>query len=527
MAYRQRQSSYARQAPPRRQPQPERRRLAQQTKPRPKPRIKPSQPTSGGLFSAKLVAALFFVFVFSYIGHSIWDFMTPGVNTMIVRMSTMESPRSIPGLIIRTESVHYADRAGNVEFWVQENQRIYVGAHVASIQDSGMVRSATAYLSGVETQALNLQTLRPASYGTAAGIQRFNNNMTNMINNNIHSFTALSLSEIYALRDNLSHTINARNQINIGDALAAREPLAREHERHMSAYGINSANMRARTSGIVSRFVDGREATLTLASISELTREDIRETTDYDIITPSQEVQSGDAVFKIVGNVWYIASYMPTDMIEGFTVGSMQNIYLHNDNTGNYEPHTLRIESIEYGARYSLVVFRNTRHVIDFISQRNISIRTSSGTQRGFQIPDTAILTRHHYRIPLGFIHGETERYVLIFTETGNIMVPVTYDESTDYHAYIPDTPGLTIGSILVPRDPYGNHFMLSDSYVRVIHGVYAVVLGAVAFRHIDLGDSSVEGGYVWLDPSLSHGISEFSNIITNASTVVAGQIIR
>ena len=524
MAYKQRQDSHIRQAPPRRQPQ---NRRSAQTKTR--LRTVTSQPSSGGLFSTKLVVAIFFVFVFVYIGHSIWAFMTPGVNIMIVRMSTTGVTRSIPGIIIRDEVVYYADRTGHVAFRVQENERVGVAAHVASIvSDVAGAQVATMHLSNVEDMAQSTQARRPATYGTDSGVQRLNNNLTNMVNRRIHSFTALNLSEIYALREDLNRTITTRNQINQGSALIAWEPLAREYERHQAAYRAFTRNVYASGSGIMSRVIDGHETSFTRDMIGNLTRDHVREVMDYDILTPTSEVQEGDAIFKLVGNVWYIAAYMPNDMIHDFVEGAMRTVYLYNANTRNYEPHSLRVERIDYGMRYSLVVFRNTRHVADFMNQRNIRIRTTSGIRRGLKIPDTAIITRRHYRIPFGSIHGETDYYVLVLSGDGNTRVSVTFDESTDYYAYIPAAYGLTVGNLLVPRDPgESNHVLLTDSYVRVIHGVYVVDFGTVVFRRVNIGENSIEAGYVLLDPSLNQGISEFNNIVTDASTVVAGQIIR
>jgi len=527
MAYRQKHDSRIRQAPPRRKPQqgPSKKTVPPNKK---KKKLRNSGPPSGGSFSSKFVAAVFFIFVFVYIGHSAWAFVTPEVNTMIVRMNTVTEPRSIPGVIIRDEQVHYANNSGYVQFMVQENERVSVNTQVVRIvNDPISANTAREYLSAVENMASNTQARRPATETTDSGIQRINDDLANIVNGRIYSFTALNLNEIYAMRDNLNNRISARNQINTGSAIVAWEPLAREYERHRAAHDASISNMYAAGSGIMSRLIDGHEASLTRDMIGNLTRDDIRISADYGPLTLATEVQEGDALFKTVGNVWYIAAYMPNDMVQAFTEGAMRIVYLHNASTDNYEPHNVRVERIEYGIRYTLVVFRNTRHVTEFMNQRNISIRTASGVRRGLEIPDTAIVTRRHYRIPLGSIHGEEgSNYVLVLTETGNTRLFVTIDERTDYYAYIPVVPELTVGSLLIPRDD-GIHVLLNEARIRVLNGVYAIVFGTVTFRTINIGESGLEAGYVLLDPSLNHGINEFSTIVTDASTVVAGQIVR
>ena len=520
MAYRQGRDSYTSQTPPRRQPQ-----IKRHTKRKTSSRS--LQPPSGGLFSAKLVVAVFFIFVFVYIGHSALGFEAHDVDLMIVRMNTIETPRSIPGVIIREERLHYASNSGYIQFLVQENERVGVNTPIVSItNDLNSARVAIEQLSTVESLATNTQALRPGAVDS--GVQRLNNDLTNIVGGRIHSFTTLNLSEIYALRDNVNQRISTRNQINTGSAIAAREPLAREYERHTSALDASIRNMYATESGIMSRLIDGHETSLTRDMIGYLTRDDIRAVEDYGIIAPTIEVQEGEPIFKTVGNVWHIATYMPNDMIQNFVVGQTRTIYLRNGNTGFYEPHSLRIERIDDGIRYSLVVFRNTRHVIEFMNQRNISIRTASGVRHGLIVPDTAIVTYRHYRIPLTSIHeDEGDNYVLISTETGTVRLSVNKDDYTEYHAYVTAVPGLTVGSLLVPSDPDGTHILLTDANVRVQNGVYAVVLGTVVFRAINIGEGGLETGYVLLDPALNQGISEFSSIVVNASTVVAGQIIR
>lgn len=489
-----------------------------------KRKLKNPQPPSGGLFSAKIVIAIFFLFVFVYIGHSIWDFWTPTVDTMIVRISTIDSPRSVTGIIIRDEQVFYAERDGQIEFWVSDNERVAVGAPVASVQNPHMVEAAVERLNLVEAQAIETQGRR---HLTDTTVQSLNNNLNNIATARVHSFSTMNLSEIYSLRDNLNQVINTRNQINVNDGVSSRDNLAREQAQHRSVLEYNSHNMYARASGIMSRVIDGQENLLTRASIGYLTPEDVRQVVGHDSLVQSQDVLAGDSAFKIVGNVWYIAADMPNDMIEGFVEGTTRRVYLLNAATGLYEPHNLSISRIDYGTRYSLVVFRSTRHVIDFLGQRNVSIRTTTGVQRGLMIPYSAITTRRYFQIPIGYIHGTTANYVVVSAESGDIEIPVTVERTTDYNAYVSPVIGLTTGSLLLPLAPYEPLILLSSEHVTELSGVYLVRLGEAVFRAIDMGGSGAEMGYVLLDPALNPGIVEFANIVTDASTVQEGQLLR
>ena len=491
-----------------------------------KPSIPPKPPVKGNL-STVLVFGAFIIFVLAYVTHSALVWLTPSVDTMLVRMSTINEPRSVNAIIIRDEWVYTAEKDGAVEFIVQDHEWVRVDSHIASIIDPEMAHTATRHLSAVQEQAISVQNRRYATALTDTEVERLNTNLNNTINGRIHNFTTLNLSEIYSLRNDVSRVVNTRNQINISDGITARLSLTREYTRHSMALDEYSRNMYAAVSGIMSRLIDGKETVLTTDSLNSLTRYDIQEIVDYTTLTLSHEVQAGDPVFKVVGNVWYIAAYMPNDMITGFTEGMSHRFYLLNAGTGIYEPHVLRVRSIEYGTRYSLVVLRSTRHVVDFINQRNISIRTASGVQRGLKLPYTAIVTTNHYQIPNGFIHGAAERYVMLSTETGSVVIPVTIDEYNDYYSFIPVTSDIRTDSILIPRNPEHQHMLLTDAHLRVLHGVYRVSLGVAVFTPVDLRDGNIDAGYVLLDPAYNPGIREFTNIVTIASTVNAGDIIR
>jgi len=116
---------------------------------------------------------------------------------------------------------------------------------------------------------------------------------------------------------------------------------------------------------------------------------------------------------------------------------------------------------------------------------------------------------------------------VQISAEGGNITMPITIEDSTDYYTYISPVPGLGLGTLLVPTDPQEPHILLSEEHIRELQGIYLVRLGVAEFRVINLGENGVSTGYILLDPALNPGINEFANIVTDATTVVDGQLVR
>lgn len=486
-------------------------------------RKRKAKTTSSGIFSASIVIAIFFLFVFVYIGHAIWDFWTPGIETMIVRTNTVSDPQSFTGVIIRDEQVIYAQRDGQLEFWVHEHERVAVGTLVASVLNPGMAGAAIERLNAIEDQAIEAQSRRHVTDST---VQSINNNIGNMVYARAHNFAAMNLSEIYSLRDNVNQVIGTRNQISVTDGVAARDSLQREQVRHATALQYNSQNMYAPYSGIMSRIVDGMEADLTGASIDSLTRDSVRELVESITTVPAQSVTEGDAAFKLVGNNWYIAVEMPTEKVN-FEEGANRLVYLFNPTVGAYESHSLIVRRIDYGTRYSLVVFRSTRHVTDFMCRRSISIRISSGVESGLLVPDTAIAVRRHFRIPEIYVRGLLENYVVLSVNGESVPLAVTVESTVDGYSYIQQTDSLSVGSLLVPSVSDVSHLLLSSEHLHELYGVYMDRFGAATFRAINLGTNVRDGGYVLLDLALGQGINEFSHIVTDASTVIEGQLLR
>jgi hypothetical protein len=242
-------------------------------------------------------------------------------------------------------------------------------------------------------------------------------------------------------------------------------------------------------------------------------------------MVPNQDLLAHDPAFKIVGNIWYIAAYMPNEMIRGFSANQMRTVYIENPVTGEFLPLTMRVDRITPGTRDSRVVFRSTRYVIDFMHRRNVNIRTTQSVETGLKIPNTAVASRQYYIIPLTFLHGIIENSVLRFSEEGNVSVPVTVAEWAGAYVHIRgDGLELAVGDILL--DGLGGRHELRD--VRTVQGVYRVNTGVADFRVIHTDAPITErGGSTLLCPVRNQrSLNEFDSIVVDADMVTEGQII-
>jgi len=479
--------------------------------------------------SVALVAALFFIFVAMYMVRAVHSALTPSVAVETVRMGNREVQRSVTGMIVRYEEVIYAPRAGQVVWAVANTDRVRRGMLVAGIADVEAAERINTDRRVLEEEMKRLNERRHYSESDPA-VQRINNTLRNAMNSNMHNFSTLNLAEINTLRDHLDNFTDTRIRMIIAASHGAvGVDISRQHDQLTAQLGMNSTNIYATRSGIMFNIVDMHENVVTPDNVTELSRQDVSAIVDHATLFPAREVEAGDPVFKIVGNTWYIVAYMPNDMVQGFAEGTDRVVFVQNAITGNYEQMTMRIVHIEQFHLENRVVFRSSRNVMDFLNQRNISIRTTDYISSGLQVSTSAIVVRRFIRIPVTHVFEQGGYYVHIHDDYGLVQVPIDVSERTDNYVYVlEETLDLVMGDVLIPASLYGDSFTITESTIRVEYGVFRTTFGYANFTPITLdGELSEIDTYTLLDPSRNHNLRQFDPIVTDASTVVQGQIIR
>ena len=479
--------------------------------------------------SVSIVAGIFFTFVIIYMVRAAAVALSVDIHLTAVRIDTLESSVSVSGVIVRYEYVHTADRDGRAIFFVSANDRVPPNMRVVSIQDVDAVRQIDHDLASLEDAIKELNERRLFTV-IDASINHINSNLRSTIDRNMHSFTTRNLQELHSVHDTLIEAINERNRQILDESRNISREQGAMHEALINQRELNSTNMYANISGIMSPIIDGFEGILYPGRMRYLSRDEVRRIVDFTTVTPVRDVSYGDPVFKIVGNTWYVVSYMPNEMIQNFTVGSMQTVYLQSAATGQYVPMNMRVASIYSSPSDSLVILRSNQHVIDFIGQRNISVRTGHNVQQGFSIPVTAITSRTFYTIPLDYIHVTEENTSVIVLHANNMqqLVPVEISRISGTHAYIRDIYTiLAFGDVLKPVYEWYNPFLLSEFDVHLAHGLYRANLGFAEFREIFLDDNeTLTGTNVLLNISRNPYIMQFDLIVTDATRVQQGMIL-
>ena len=485
--------------------------------------------------SVSMVSGLFFFCVILYIIRAAIGFFSATIPTTLIDIGSRDAPESVRGVIVRNEIVHTAPRSGQVMFEVNEDDRVTSGIRVASVGEIAAAQETIAILHENEEGIRNLAGRRTEiSPVTAEAVGRINDYMSAVLVSRAHSFTTLDLSDIYSVRDRISGAIDSRNAQLLDDNIHVSGDLQRMNQQIRAMLGTELHDMYATTTGIVSFITDGYENRFTPDNMTRLEEYDMNVTIDHANLVPNREVEAGDPVFRIVGNVWYIAAYLPNEMASGFRRTETVTLFISNDALGQYVPMLFRIQEIRQEHLVTFVVFRSTRNVHEFVNQRAVYIQTTDTVQRGLAIPNSAIVTRSFFRIPWGYIHGEIiSQYIIIETYYGTTRVSVTPAdiESLVYAFILEETQGVQLGDILLPVNPDElGAFTLHERNIHISRGVYRANDGFADFRIINMQTDEYfinPNDFTVLDPAVNTHIRRFDRIVTDPLVVQQGMRIR
>ncbi|MCL2399451.1 MAG: hypothetical protein FWC91_06885 [Defluviitaleaceae bacterium] len=475
--------------------------------------------------STAFVAGLFFLFVLIYLIQTLFIFFnTPEIPVEMVQLGSISAPVIIEGIIIRDETVYTANRNGFVQFYVNNFSRVRPQERVASIQNIGAVTHIREYISNAEENILG--TIRGNQSAADPNIQRINTQIRNLMDQRLSRNIRLNMAEVYALRDTIVQHVDIRNQMIFNNLESNAWAEQNINYRFLNdQLDANLSYIRINNGGIMTSIVDGFENYLTFDNMYYLTREETRQNVDFDQIFHRREIAFGDDAFKIVNsNRWYIAAYIPNELVENFETGDMYNIFIE----GRREPLDVHIHHMVPGIQETFVIFRSTRYMLDFLETRSIFFRTTDVLQRGLMVANTAIIEREYLMIPLPAIHEGNREYVILVNDSGDRQIHVVVTDSDDYYAFVPThhASNLGVGSVL--RNSFDPETTIIISDERIVQGAFRVNTGIAAFVAIHLSENTpVNERYTILDPVLNIGSLRLNDhIVTDASQVEDGDIV-
>ena len=473
--------------------------------------------------SLSRVTAVFFIIILVYIIQSLLAFVfKPHTKIEQITSGSIVSPVDLTGVIIRDERVYRSAETGSVRFNIAENERVKKGTVICSIQDSEEVDRINEELIEVNEELFRIHAMRADPADQNGSERRINLLIKNLLDDWAYKTNTNDFSALYSLKDNLSANVELRNQAilsNNSDALREqlnkRQLYQEELTRHMTLITTEE-------SGVFSSLLDNYEETYTPNIISKLSKEQtiLKNNPEKQLSLKITEPET--PLFKVIhSNIWYIATYIPNDIIEGWEENDAKTIHVNT-----YDDMPVTVERIASGDGESYVLFKCTRYLEEYLHLRQLRFRVSGDIHEGLKIPQSALVTKTLITIPRGYASIEDDqikRATLI--KSGGDKLTLNYTAIDDDFVYFDPVSNTALPGIEI-QNPADGQTAIQLNETTEITGVYRVNNGIADFRKVILGDIPQTLGYYILEPSLNKGLQEKDSIVYDAAEVTDGQII-
>ena len=470
------------------------------------------------------IASVFFLLAALHAVYYFMSFLTSSeIETTLITLGSVDRRDVFEGVIIRDETVYFAERSGALVFHESENSRVRPGALTASIQESRAIAEINASLASLEAEILAAHYLRSGISRADPHVARINAGIENAILERLPGFALLNMRDVYAAIDAIKTGVNNRNRLIISENLAEgnRLDLIGEHDRLTNHINQNTAPIFIERGGILSRLVDGFEERLTTENARFLTPEETRLGLDASRVLPRREVARGEPAFKIAhSSEWRIVAHLPPEAAANMSVGAETEIFVLGRRALRVTP-----EYINETPPYVLVVLTSREFISDFLDMRSILFQTDINIQNGLRVPNTAFVEKEYVAIPARFLYEDDFGGVFALRAFGEDILKIEVNSKyfEDEYILVEAVDGLETGVILT--DGAGNLYQIASADMRTITGIYLVVGGVARFTVVSAPET--RGSlFTALDMSENPRLSAGQQIVARSEDAYDGAIV-
>lgn len=403
------------------------------------------------------------------------------------------------GIAIRQESIITADKAGYINYYAREGERVACGDLVYTVDETGRLND---YLQSMDMGDNNLSERELAE-------------LRNDIVSFIHSFDTTNFDSTYNFKYNLKGTVmrlaNAGMMQNINDINSGSEL-------------VNMVDFcRSSITGIVTYWTDGYEK-LT----PEMVSADMFDNKKYEKnqLLGVELITQGDAVYKLATDEnWSLV--IPVEDGMGAMLqekGVVKVRFLKNQ----YESWaTAKLIRGSDAKSYIQLDFNNS--MVTFATDRYVDIELILNDEVGLKIPNSSIVQKDFYLVPEAYMtkgaDGANGVILERYNEDGNIysefLETSIYNYDEENKEYYLDSAALAIGSNIIMPDSQEKYTI---SRRASLTGVYNMNKGYADFRQINILYQNEE--YAIVKSNTRYGLNVYDYIVLNAAAVDDDQFI-
>ncbi len=448
-------------------------------------------------FNLNIGMVIFFVIIVYVIFHIFTYLTSSSIAEYQVSQGTIATNNIYRGLIIRDETVAYAEQSGYINYYVSDASRVSTSDIIYSIDTTGDVSSKIT--SAVED----------GSMLDAESITDFADD----INNFSKSYSASNFSAVSQFKEQLSSSLTQTLSQN---ALSSLSDAVGAAEQNSTFYKFTSTQP-----GIISYRIDGYEG----ITVSDFKKEDLSATnytaTDLDKNT---EVKQLDPVYKRVNSEnWNIIIEISDSLAEALNDDSYIKIKLCEDDYTCNAAYQIIKRDNSYFLNLEL---RNS--MIRYINERYTDVELVLNSETGLKIPNSAITSKEFFKVPISYFTlgaDSNDPCLLIKSDKDDgqvkLVTPTIYYETDDYY-YI-DSEDVKEGDVVMLNDSSSTYTIGTDK--EALTGVYNINKGYAVFKQISI--ISQNDDYAIVDSKTAYGISLYDHIALNGDSVQENDIIN
>lgn len=446
------------------------------------------------------IGMVIFVAILIYVVYCIfYSLQVEHIAPYEVKEGSLAMNYTYCGIAIRQESVVTADKAGYINYYAREGERVACGDLVYTIDETGRLNDY----------------LQSADMGDNTLSERELAELRNEVVSFTHSFDVMNFDSTYSFKYNLKGTVmrlanagmmQSINDINQGSDL------------------VNMVDFcRSGVSGIVTYWTDGYEQ-LT----PEMVSADMFNDKEYEKnqLLGVDLITQGDAVYKLATDEnWSLVIPVEEDMgVMLQEKGTVKVRFLKNQ----YESWaTAKLVRGSDANSYIQLDFNNS--MVTFATDRFVDIELILNDEVGLKIPNSSIVQKDFYLVPEAYMtrgaDGTNGVILERYNEEGNIysefLETSIYNYDEENKEYYLDSAALVIGSNIIMPDSQEKYTI---SRRASLTGVYNMNKGYADFRQINILYQNEE--YAIVKSNTRYGLNVYDYIVLNAAAVDDDQFI-
>lgn len=445
------------------------------------------------------IGMIMFALIFAYMSFYVYTYMQRDkIEFYEVVEGSIVNDQRHTGIILRSESPKYTDRAGNINFYLREGKKAAVGTRIYSIDETGALSKLLAEKTD-GTVSLSKENLSSLKKQLSSFSQTYNDE---------------KFSEVYDTKYSLDSEV--LEYVNI-DTLKNLDSMIEE-------LGVNFEQIHSDDAGIVSYSVDQMET----LEASQVTAE-MFERSNYQkaAVKSGQLVETGAPAYKLItSSDWSII--FPLRSEEQVLYNGKSNLSVKFTGKDLRTNGKFTMYTGADGGIYGKLDFN--KYMEQFVSDRFVDFEIITEEVKGLKIPRTSVADVNFFLIPKEFLvkspTGSARGfYKETYTENGPSIVLVSCDiyNADDEYYYIDagEKSELKAGDYLVKENSQDRYQVGNMASVQ---GVYNINRGYTAFRKIEVLNSNDE--YYTVAKGTNYGLSVYDHIVLNAAAVTANGMI-